>query len=256
METYDVTIMSCQHNLSGLKHAPCLDPAVVEKLVGTNEFNKETGKGCVGGCLYQTDILDYGDKCYSGCTYCYEAQDNIAAEYYDSEGELITDNPEEALKIAQIVNKYYEEDSFLIDEDYSININDAEAIVNTIRNINEEVANIIYGQGSLFYVSVGSIENENIRNFVTNSSIYTIDTKNGKVIPMPLLDSLKTLDTFKVNGSESIFTMKVKNPINYLVQRIDNANKTLHLYDDEYNEDNELIDDEKLNDLINTCKLG
>ena len=256
MENYDVTIMSCQHNLSGLKHAPCLDPAVVEKLVGTNEFNKETGKGCVGGCLYQTDILNYGDKCYSGCTYCYEVQDNITAMYYDYDGNLITDNPEEALKNTQVVDTYYEEDSFLIDQNYSINKNDAQAIINTIGDINKEVANLIYGQDTLYYYTVNSIENENIRNFVNNNSIYTIETENGKVISWQLLDALKALDTFKVNGSESIFTMKVKNPINYLVQRIDNANKTLHLYSDKYNEDNELIDDEKLNDLINTCKLG
>ena len=248
MDTYDVTIMSCQHNLSGLKHAPCLDPAVVEKLVGTNEFNKETGRGCVGGCLQQTDILNYADKCYSGCTYCYASQDNLPLRYYDWKGNLITDNPEEALEIAQVIDNYYEEDRLLIDQNYSIDINDAEPIINVIKSIND----FIDGQGSLFNIDVNSIENENIRNFLNKHTEYVIQTEKGNVIPMSLLDSFNSLDTFKVNGNESIFNMKVRNPLNYLVQQIDNANKTLHLYD----EDIEIVDENQLDDLINTCKLS
>ena len=95
----EITIQTCSFNINGLKVSACLDPMIIERIVGTNVINPD---GTYDRDTSRPECMCYGchsdffkgqnKKCYSSCAYCYAAHsgDN-KLNYYNEDG-TIKDN--------------------------------------------------------------------------------------------------------------------------------------------------------------------
>lgn len=96
----EITIQTCSFNIKGLKTSACLDPMIIERVVGTDvirpdgTYIKDTSrKDCMCYGCHGDFFKGQNKKCYSSCAYCYAAHsgDN-RLNYYNADGTL-KDNP-------------------------------------------------------------------------------------------------------------------------------------------------------------------
>ena len=92
----EITIQTCSFSIKGLKESACLDPLIIERVVGVDvlrpdgTYNRDTSRPdcmCYGG---RGDFFAHqSKKCYSSCSYCYAAHsgDN-KLNYYNEDGTL------------------------------------------------------------------------------------------------------------------------------------------------------------------------
>lgn len=91
MNKYNMEFKSCSFNRLGLKHAACLDPAMIEAVTGVSSISKEkTSERSQCDCYgYKSDALKYSDKCLSSCLYCYAGHGiNTPLQYYNNDGSI------------------------------------------------------------------------------------------------------------------------------------------------------------------------
>lgn len=91
MNKYNMEFKSCSFNRLGLKHAACLDPAMIEAVTGVSSISKEkTSERSQCDCYgYKSDALKYSDKCLSSCLYCYAGHGiNTPLQYYNDDGSI------------------------------------------------------------------------------------------------------------------------------------------------------------------------
>lgn len=91
MNKYNMEFKSCSFNRLGLKHAACLDPAMIEAVTGVSAISKEkTSERSQCDCYgYKSDALKYSDKCLSSCLYCYAGHGiNTPLQYYNDDGSI------------------------------------------------------------------------------------------------------------------------------------------------------------------------
>lgn len=91
MNKYNMEFKSCSFNRLGLKHAACLDPAMIEAVTGVSSISKEkTNERSQCDCYgYKSDALKYSDKCLSSCLYCYAGHGiNTPLQYYNDDGSI------------------------------------------------------------------------------------------------------------------------------------------------------------------------
>lgn len=96
-ENPDIILETCSFTIPGLKASACLDPLIIERLVGVDVTRKD---GTYDRDTSRPDCMCYGahqdmyrmneKKCFSSCAYCYAAQSGTNnTTYYDNEGNLI-----------------------------------------------------------------------------------------------------------------------------------------------------------------------
>ena len=92
----EISIQTCAFGINGLKVSACLDPLIIERVVGVDvtrsdgTYERDTSRpecmcyGCHGDFFKAK-----GKKCYSSCAYCYAAHsgDN-KLNYYNADGTL------------------------------------------------------------------------------------------------------------------------------------------------------------------------
>jgi predicted NAD-dependent protein-ADP-ribosyltransferase YbiA (DUF1768 family) len=92
----EITIQTCAFIIKGLKASACLDPLIIERLVGVDitradgSYDRDTSRpDCMCyGC--HSDLFEINEKkCYSSCAYCYASHsgDNNL-NYYNEDGTL------------------------------------------------------------------------------------------------------------------------------------------------------------------------
>lgn len=91
----DITIQTCSFHIQGLEVSACLDPLIIERVVGIDvtrddqKYARDTSRPecmCYRG---HGDMFRINDKCFSSCAYCYAAHsgDN-KLNYYNEDGTL------------------------------------------------------------------------------------------------------------------------------------------------------------------------
>lgn len=96
-ENPDIIIETCSFTINGLRASACLDPLIIERLVGVDvtrpdgTYDRDTSRPdcmCYGA---HSDMFRMNEKkCFSSCAYCYAKQSGTNnAVYYNSDGQLI-----------------------------------------------------------------------------------------------------------------------------------------------------------------------
>lgn len=106
----DITIQTCSFNIPGLKVSACLDPLIIERVVGVDvtrpdgTYDRDTSRPecmCYG---VHSDIFKWDEKkCYSSCAYCYAA--------HSGDNNLTYYNPDGTIKDVDFTRTGYEEES-------------------------------------------------------------------------------------------------------------------------------------------------
>lgn len=90
---------------SGVRHGSCIDPVMVESILGTSiKQKKDKNQRSECGCLESVEIGAY-DTCLMGCKYCYANDSRISVErktaLYDLHSPLLCGRVEEGDKITE-----------------------------------------------------------------------------------------------------------------------------------------------------------
>lgn len=92
----EITIQTCAFIIKGLKASACLDPMIIERIVGVDVINKDgtydrdtSRKDCMCYGCHSDFFAGKNKKCYSSCAYCYASHsgDN-KLNYYNEDGTL------------------------------------------------------------------------------------------------------------------------------------------------------------------------
>ena len=93
----EIEIQTCAFTIDGLKWSACLDPYILEKIVGIKIISKDgsyprnTSRPECMCYRFGSDFFRVNDKkCFSSCAYCYaKHSEDSPFKYYDDEGNLI-----------------------------------------------------------------------------------------------------------------------------------------------------------------------
>ena len=93
----EITIQTCSFNITGLEVSACLDPLIIERVVGIDvmnpdgEYDRETSRPeCMCYANHSNLPLLNDKECFSSCSYCYSAHSgDDPFVYYDENGKLI-----------------------------------------------------------------------------------------------------------------------------------------------------------------------
>ena len=92
----EITIQTCSFYIKGLKASACLDPLIIERIVGIDvtkpdgTYDRDTSRpGCMCYSHHGDFFKGQNKKCFSSCAYCYAAHssDN-KLNYYNEDGTL------------------------------------------------------------------------------------------------------------------------------------------------------------------------
>jgi hypothetical protein len=91
----EIEIETCSFHIKGLNVSACLDPLIIERIVGIDVTNpvgtyrRDTSRPecmCYGA---HSDFFAVNENCYSSCAYCYAAHsDDSNFKYYNEDGKL------------------------------------------------------------------------------------------------------------------------------------------------------------------------
>ena len=92
----EIEIETCSFNIKGLAPSACLDPFILERIIGISvhhkdgTYDRDTSRPwcmCYGA---HSDMFRWNEKkCFSSCAYCYAGKsDNPAISYYNEDGTL------------------------------------------------------------------------------------------------------------------------------------------------------------------------
>lgn len=112
-EKYDLKLETCAEEIDfsdmGIGHARCVDPALIEKLIGVKiKADKDRNQRKPCGCISSVDIGAY-NTCGHGCLYCYanHSMDSVRrnCSNYDENSPLLCSRLTEADRVAENVMK-------------------------------------------------------------------------------------------------------------------------------------------------------
>lgn len=230
-------ILSCSTSM-GLKPSACLDPNIIQHLIQSVDFDSSSSEernNCKCPNRYG-DMLTFNDKCWSSCGYCYYAHgQNNALKYYDEEGNLLTDNPEEA-------HRLYEQS----------------------KNISRETTSVF---GTTIYESEALNISTLLQDAGSSENYVNLDYTfpNDERLRSFALDLSEKMDLVRIENNETMVSSEVVEIINK-VRNLDDLLLSLinNSIDDIKNEfykaskldisQDDKIDDDELNNNINNCK--